>query len=81
MTIDSILLNNVLNKACRLLDRLESSQNPVKNQPLEKDSFALRWCKTRGIISIKWESPISRDSLLYIDLQAKLAFRQHSTVC
>jgi predicted AAA+ superfamily ATPase len=74
MTIDSLLLNNVLNKASRLLDRLELSQNPAKNQPLEKDSFAFCWSKSRGVTSIKWESPVSRDSLLHIDLQAKLLF-------
>lgn len=74
MTIDSTLLNDVLNKASRLLDRLDSSQNPIKSQPLDKDSFALRWCQTKGITSIKWECPISRGSLLHIDRQAKLLF-------
>jgi predicted AAA+ superfamily ATPase len=74
MTIDSTLLNNVLNKASRLLDRLESSQNPAKNQLFDDNSFALRWCKMQGVTPIKWESPISRDSLLHIDLQAKLLF-------
>ncbi len=70
MTIDSMLFNNVLNKASRLLDRLE----PVQNQTLQDDSFALRWCKTQGITPIEWESPISRDGLLYVDTQAKLLF-------
>ena len=74
MTIDSILLNNVLKKASRLLDRLETIQNPSKNQNDEGDSFAWRWCQTQGASPIKWESPISRDSLLHIDLQAKLLF-------
>ena len=74
MTIDSILLNNILSKASRLLDQLETSQNPAKSQLLDEDTFALRWCKTRGITSIKWESPISHDDLLHIDTQAKLLF-------
>jgi predicted AAA+ superfamily ATPase len=74
MTIDSELLNNILNKAGRLLDTLESTQNPAKNHPLEKDSLAFRWCKSQGITSIKWECPITRDSLLHVDLQAKLLF-------
>lgn len=74
MTIDTILLNNVLKKASRLLDRLETSQNSAKIQAFEKDSFAWRWCKTQGALPITWESPISRDHLLHIDLQAKLLF-------
>jgi len=74
MTIDSTLLNNVLNKASSLLDQLASTQNPAKHLPLEKDAFALRWSNTQGVTSIKWESPISRDNLLHIDLQAKLLF-------
>ncbi|MFK7793714.1 MAG: ATP-binding protein [Gammaproteobacteria bacterium] len=72
MTIDSLLLNDVLSKASKLLDTLESSQNPVKNSPLEKESFALRWCKTKGITNIEWQCTISRDNLLHIDQQAKL---------
>ncbi|MDW3094730.1 MAG: ATP-binding protein [Gammaproteobacteria bacterium] len=72
MTTDATLINDVLNKANRLLDRLESLQNPLKNQLIEKNSFALRWCKNQGVTSIKWESPISQDSLLHIDRQAKL---------
>ena len=74
MTFDSTLLNNVLNKASRLLDRLETSQNPVKNDIQEQDSFALRWCKTKGITPIQWEAPIKRENLLHIDQQAKLLF-------
>lgn len=74
MTNDATLINDVLNKANRLLDRLESLQNPLKNQPIDENSFALRWCKNQGVTSIKWESPISQDSLLHIDRQAKLLF-------
>ena len=74
MTIDSELLKLVLNKASRLLDKLDSSQPPAKNHPIEKDSFAFRWSKAHGVTSIDWECSISRDSLLHIDTQAKLLF-------
>ena len=74
MLFDSTLLNNVLDKASRLLDRLELSQNPLKNEILDKDTFALRWSASKGITPIQWESTISIDDLLHTERQAKLLF-------
>lgn len=74
MLFDSTLLNNVLDKANRLLDRLELSRNSVRNEILDKDTFALRWCTSKGITPIQWESTISTDDLLHTERQAKLLF-------
>ena len=74
MTIDQISLNDILSKANRLLDRLESLQVPSTISPLKKDSFALRWSKTGGAIPIEWKCSITIDNLLHIDQQAKLLF-------
>ena len=72
MTIDTTLLNDVLNKAGKLLDQLKLVQNPTKHSIPDMDFAALRWDKNHGFIPIKWKSPLSRDKLLHVDRQAKL---------
>lgn len=73
MTLDTTLLNKVLEKANHLLDRLESSEpKPVATCP--NDVYALRWNNDQGVQAIDWKSRIQRDDLLYIDPQAKLLF-------
>ena len=72
MTIDTTLLNDVLNKASKLLDQLQLVQNPTNNSIPDMEFAALRWDKNHGFIPINWKSPLSRDKLLHVDRQAKL---------
>lgn len=73
MTLDTTLLNKVLEKANQLLDRLESSApKPVTTCP--NNVYALRWNNAQGVQAIDWKSRIQRDDLLHINPQAKLLF-------
>ena len=73
MTLDTELVNQVLEKANQLLDRLESSRPP----PLlacPDNIYALRWKSGQGAQSIAWGNKVERDDLLHIESQAKLLF-------
>ena len=72
MSLDSSLLNDVLKKASRFLDRLELSQCSADNNSPDKDVFALRWSIHKGITPIHWQNSATLDDLLHIDRQAKL---------
>lgn len=70
MTIDSTLLNNVLHKASRLLDQLNSANNSGKQAP-PPEALTLRWRQSQGPQPLTWECSIDCNDLLHIDLQAK----------
>lgn len=73
MTLDTTLLNQVLAKADRFLERLEGSKpQPIGHCP--DNIHALRWHTGQGAQAIVWENKVQKDDLLHVDRQAKLLF-------
>lgn len=73
MTLDTELVNRVLEKADQFLDRLEGTKpRPLTDCP--DNIHALRWSSGQGAQSIVWGNKVQRHDLLHIELQAKLLF-------
>ena len=74
MSFDFESLNNLLEKANRILDRFEQSRNYTKTHSIDENAFAYRWSSHCGLTPIMWEKSINREDLLHVDKQAELLF-------